>query len=360
MPHTIDAVSDESRHCRTFLLHSKPLHAVLFVLLVIDGLICLTCGVLETQYLNGFSKDCEAYVDTCMPTTHRRLDSPPLDWLRDPWSRAEAQAASSRMLSGNVSGSATGHGSDAVIYQQSGHNSNAGHGSTIGHGSSSSSASAHGCGHPHFGNHDLHTAEVSLAYVSIGILCIFLIEQIVLIVELRTEYLKPMFILDFIVILSSLVIELVVVNMTVAGLLVLARTWRFARVGHGAIASQENLQEVNEQDESVNHLNDAWAQLPDERWFDMAKGMTEDELNEKPLSNEELKIAEELGKSPYVALRALALARAYNIHMAKKLAKHKKLGIRGKGSKAQMPVPESSNNQAMRNNQAQGVRIVKL
>lgn len=366
MPHTVDAVSDESRCCRRFLLHSKRLHAVLFTLLVIDGLICLTCGVLETQFLNGKVDDYEAFVNTCTSASvaHRRLDSPPLARLKDAWISAAAQATTPRMLSDEDAGhgsnaghaSNAGHGSNAGHSSNAGHGSNAGHASNAGHGSNAghstaashaSNSASHGsasghssCSHPHFGNHDLHTAEVNLAYVSIGILCVFLLEQLVLIAELRAEYLKPMFVLDFVVIVSSLAIELLVVNMSMGGLLVLARTWRFARVGHGAIASEEKINEINEDDESVAHLNEAWTQLPDERWNNIAKGKVN--CDETEWSSEELKIAEELGKSPYVALRALALARAYNTDMTEKAEKARKTGKKGPEGLAWIPVPKSN------------------
>ena len=50
-----------------------------------------------------------------------------------------------------------------------------------------------------------------------------------------------MFLLDLFVITSSLALELIVLNWAFAGLLVLARTWRFARVGHGVLATPSHL-----------------------------------------------------------------------------------------------------------------------
>jgi len=74
MPHTLESISQPEKPFRKLLLHNRALHAVLFGLLIIDGLICLTGGVLETQFLHGKSDDCVAYVDKCVPIqAHRRL-----------------------------------------------------------------------------------------------------------------------------------------------------------------------------------------------------------------------------------------------------------------------------------------------
>jgi len=293
MPHTIDAVSNPEKPFRQMLLHNKTLHFILFTLLVIDGAICLTCGVLETQFLHGKSDDCVDYVTKCVPIQahHRRLED---ETWQDSFNSL-LDSGRSRFLNTPA----------------------AGHGSTA-------STGIEGCGHvgqtEHFGNHDLHTAEVYLAYVSIGILGIFFIEQLLLIAELKSEYCKPMFVLDFCVILSSLVLEILVVGMAVTGLLVLARTWRFARVAHGMVAESEEMEIVTENDESFSKLSEVWAKLPDERWEAIAKRLTRTDLEATPLTKQEQEIVEELGNSPYVAMRAVAFSRMYQRHREKKKA----------------------------------------
>jgi len=195
--------------------------------------------------------------------------------------------------------------------------SNSTSGSHSGSQSGSSSADhASSCGHPHFGNHDLHSAEVYLAWISVGILGFFLVEQVAMILELQSEYCKPMFLLDLFVIVSSLLLEILVMNMAVGGLLVLARMWRFARVGHGVFASREQIEEIEHVDETASKMGEAWDKLTVNRWAEIAKPRSDakqTEFNAQELSSVEKEIAEELRDAPHVVLRALALARAYTL-----------------------------------------------
>lgn len=470
--HVLDAISKAEtaghQKVRDFLLHSKAIHVILVVLLIVDGLICLVCGVLETNYLHGQADDCMAHVDLCVPLVHhRRLDHDlhtPLEglpWLTDYETDPETspRQLAGRSLSSAASGShssASGSHSAASGSKSAASGSNsAASGShaasttvaykgsmtvkasvtstqmktamtktlahefsvkesevavtvTEGHrrldeisaaprqlaGSwaiaftitapaaqaaaiqskvtalSSNSASmktqmatqlkaagasdaaansmtmaslsiakadtsgSHSGGHAvserykdldpkcgthvHFGDHDLHNAEKMLTYVSIGILTIFFLEQVALIAELRMEYCKPMFLLDFFVICSALAIEIMLTRMAVGGLLVIARTWRFARVGHGMIEIQQNTAEVMECDNEVDCMMSEWAKLPDARWRAIRKAdnchMLEDQGD---FSKEELEIVTQLGESPAVALRALAYAKAYKEHCDK-------------------------------------------
>jgi len=278
-------------------------------------LICLTGGVLETQFLHGKSDDCVAYVDKCVPIqAHRRLGE---ETWQDSLDSFIGRVAWPRFLNTATAGtgSTTGTGSTA------------GHGSTAAHGSSAGIA---GCGHvgqsSHFGNHDIHLAEVNLTYISVGILTVFFIEQLLLIIELKSEYCKPMFILDLFVISSSLALELFVILSgkvgSGSGLLVMARTWRFARVGHGVMAAQEEMEAI-EEDESFTSMAVLWAEIPDERWTNIAKRMSAADLFEQPLNEAEHKVVEELGKSVHVTMRVLAFSRVYQLHREKKLGQSK-------------------------------------
>merc|ERR1719181_2284660 len=103
-----------------------------------------------------------------------------------------------------------------------------------------------------------------------------------------------MFLLDFAVITSSLIIEIAVTNMAVVGLLVIARTWRFARVGHGVMASAEHVEELFETDPSVETMMDAFAKLPEARWDEIKKlhCATQEELSNH-LTLDEMELVEE-------------------------------------------------------------------
>lgn len=325
MPHTVDAVSAEkgNERLRHLLLHSKPLHSVLFALLIIDGLICLTSGVLETHYKESVADDCKAFVSKCVPgaslaTAHRRLhfwEEEHLAHLKalkhDAISREdflEAHRLKEEIYELEMEAEVTAERRLEATAASGSHGSH-----TASHGTCS--------GHVHFGDHTLHDAEKTLAYISMGILAIFLVEQLLLMMELKAEYCKPMFLLDFAVITSSLALEIVLVDMHMVGLLVLARTWRFARVGHGVVAGREMVEEIKEEDESFKGLTDVWSQLPDSRWYQISKGLTMQEVQEEKLSKEENHILKEMGKKEcrHTLFRALAFARAYKAHRDKKL-----------------------------------------
>jgi hypothetical protein len=287
------------------------MHFLLFSMLVVDGLICLTCGVLEANYLQGKSDDCQLFVDTCS-TSHRRLslaeeddDRSTLDntdsWLTQLGFHSKVVNDGSRLLSGTTDGTTHSTTSSST------------HSSTATH-----AVDPLCTGHPHFGNHSLHDAEKILTYISIGILVFFFIEQIFLIVELRSEYCKPMFLLDFFVIVSSLAIEIIVSNFSVGGLLVLARTWRFGRIAHGVFESHEHVEELMENDSSIESMQQEWDKLEEARWKELRHSLSAQELQGQ-LSAKELEIAKELTTNPAVALRCLAFAQAY-----KKLADEKK------------------------------------
>merc|ERR1711879_1125326 len=103
------------------------------------------------------------------------------------------------------------------------------------------------CSHQQYGNESLKHWEHALAFVSICILCAFLIENLVHMYILRIMYFKegPL-VLDLFVIVVSLVLEIVALKipMLASGLVIGARIWRFARVGHGALETKHGIEEV--------------------------------------------------------------------------------------------------------------------
>lgn len=146
--------------------------------------------------------------------------------------------------------------------------------------------------------------------------------------ELKGEYCKPLFLLDFFVICSSLVIEIMVQKLAIGGLLVIARTWRFARVGHGVIASQEQATELLTEDEAVSGMKVLWPKISDERWEEIRIVPKADLANDKTSAEDDLakEFVELCKASPEVALRALSYSKAYKELMDKKAAKKKMLG----------------------------------
>merc|ERR1719253_2087903 len=125
-----------------------------------------------------------------------------------------------------------------------------------------------------------------------------------------------MFLLDMFVIISSLVVEILLISNVAgvgasSGLLIIARTWRFARVGHGILSSQEQLEDIFiEEDSTIECMNDAWQRISDERWKDIKKHL-DVEQTEEEITKDELQLARDVAKNPAVVLRALAFARSY-------------------------------------------------
>jgi len=92
------------------------------------------------------------------------------------------------------------------------------------------------CNHPeHLGNQRLHNAERILGYVSLGILSIFIIEHVLMMIGIGVrKFMSHVFyVVDFLVVIVSFVLEIVFQNNPEGGLLIIARLWRFARIFHG-------------------------------------------------------------------------------------------------------------------------------
>lgn len=89
----------------------------------------------------------------------------------------------------------------------------------------------------------VHHAETVLFYCTVLILCIFLIELITLMICLRPRlfFRKSFYVLDLFVVATSLVLELSFHFNTdesfqnLVGIIILARLWRFVRIGHGLV-----------------------------------------------------------------------------------------------------------------------------
>lgn len=96
------------------------------------------------------------------------------------------------------------------------------------------------------GNHDLEDAEKTLVYASVAILFLFLLENVGLILAngLYEFFSHFWHTVDLIVVVVSIVFELGP-ELDGVGFSVVARLWRFARIGHGV----HHLEEVSESGE---------------------------------------------------------------------------------------------------------------
>jgi len=245
-------------------MNSTAGHLLLFFLLVLDVLIVVASGFLDTHYLLSQTKDCKAYASACTNHSHsRRLGN----------DGREERHARLRLLA------SSGGGSSAPV----------------------------DCSvDPHFGNHGLHDAEVILAYISIGILGVFLIEQMLRVAGSRCRYLaKPLHVLDICVITVSLVLEVLVTHLPLAGLLVLGRVWRFARTGYTTAEGLHDIHKVRPAISSLAHgaIEAVWPRLPEHRW----KALASRSRMELDLEMTEVNLAAEIAKtSPAFVLHALA------------------------------------------------------
>jgi len=164
----------------------------LFVLLLVDVSVVIACGILETQYILSSLNDCKEYVEKCIPRGSRRLS----------------------------------HMADSIVH-------------SVGRGLSGQTTDA-SCGDidpdHSFGNHTIHKTEKILAWVSTCILITFFIEQLLLVCAKGKRYFKKtLHLVDMFAISTSLAIELASIHMPLAGLLVLARVWRFGRTGFSTV-----------------------------------------------------------------------------------------------------------------------------
>ena len=98
--------------------------------------------------------------------------------------------------------------------------------------------------------HSVHVAHDVLFWITIVILATFEIELLFLIYLLREKFFHHLiYIVDLIIVTSSLVLELVFRLHSkgslhvIARFLIMFRLWRFVRIGHGLVASTYEIQE---------------------------------------------------------------------------------------------------------------------
>lgn len=196
-------------------LHSSFVHKAVIMLLFIDMALVLIGGVLESQYLASEIADYEEFVEVCTNANdHRRLLRGRDGTSFKAW-RASMRDSLRRLASGDSS-----EGVD--------------------------------CAHPHFGNHKLHDIERVFVIISVVILAVFLAENFLLLMCVGVEFFSnPFYVMDISVVSLSIGLEVlalsqVLTEMPFVGLLVLARAWRFARVGHGVYSAGERHKKTNE------------------------------------------------------------------------------------------------------------------
>lgn len=207
-------------------LHSSTVHNAVIALLLMDMALVLTGGVLEAQYLVSEIQDYEAFVEACTADTS---DSDPrllgaLD--RTAVKATRAGFFSARRLAGDEDVD---------------------------------------CADPHFGDHSLHDIERVLVSCSLGILSAFFLENMLLFLCEGCSFLfNPLYMIDISVVTISIILEClalagVLQNFSFVGLLVLARAWRFARVGHGVFVVNELHRQNEDQEGGHADTKTAWA-----------------------------------------------------------------------------------------------------
>uniref|UniRef100_A0A7S1TQ72 Voltage-gated hydrogen channel 1 n=1 Tax=Erythrolobus australicus TaxID=1077150 RepID=A0A7S1TQ72_9RHOD len=107
------------------------------------------------------------------------------------------------------------------------------------------------CHHPEeLGSKGLSDAESIVAWISVGILSIFLIEHLLMLVGLgvRRFFSHLFYVVDLAVVVLSLVLELVLQHAPESGLFIIARLWRFARIFHGLYqVGEKTVMEMDEE-----------------------------------------------------------------------------------------------------------------
>merc|ERR1711998_723310 len=165
-------------------------HHLFLVLLALDVLLVVVSIALEIEYLHSRERGAAKMVDVCLESVSNHSSS-----------------ASRRML-----------GSGAAVDFSS-------------------------CAH--FSSYSteewLHTLEQALAEVSLSILVVFAIENVLLLAALRTAFLLNFFhTLDLVVVVLSITFEVMFSAHPEGWLLIIARSWRFARIGHGFVEASQN------------------------------------------------------------------------------------------------------------------------
>ena len=89
---------------------------------------------------------------------------------------------------------------------------------------------------------NIHTLEIVLFGLTVTILSLFLLELVTMAIILQKAFFRQIFyVLDFFIVATSLALELTFhfvhedILVSIAGLLVFFRVWRFVRIGHGLV-----------------------------------------------------------------------------------------------------------------------------
>jgi hypothetical protein len=100
-----------------------------------------------------------------------------------------------------------------------------------------------------YGDHGLHNAEIGCMWASVGILCIFLLELLLLMYGMGKEFFtKPMECADLVIVVISLYFELAKDSFA-AAVLLLSRTWRFVRFMHGIFELDDDDSDSDDSDD---------------------------------------------------------------------------------------------------------------
>uniref|UniRef100_A0A7S3YUZ7 Hydrogen voltage-gated channel 1 n=1 Tax=Lotharella globosa TaxID=91324 RepID=A0A7S3YUZ7_9EUKA len=108
----------------------------------------------------------------------------------------------------------------------------------------------------HPGNTRLEDAAKGIEYASLAILILFAIDNMLLLVANGWGFFKcPLYVFDTLVIFAAIILEVTLANGkgSPAGILVVVRTWRFIRIGHGVFETSHEV-EAKHHDEIVNNL----------------------------------------------------------------------------------------------------------
>jgi len=163
--------------------------------------------------------------------------------------------------------------------------------------------------------------ESVLSRVSLCLTAAFLLEHFMLIGKLRVRYLRSKtFIIDLLIIVSSLWLQLVVERTSTAGMLLFARFWRFSRTREGASGSYR-LGKLPAEDEVMQKLRGCFTKLSPASWEEVKhknKYLLSEDIS---FSDEEKDIVEMMARSPATCLRVMAIARDYAL-LLDEIAKH--------------------------------------
>eukprot|EP00008_Paramoeba_atlantica_P003684 CAMPEP_0201487588 /NCGR_PEP_ID=MMETSP0151_2-20130828/13885_1 /ASSEMBLY_ACC=CAM_ASM_000257 /TAXON_ID=200890 /ORGANISM="Paramoeba atlantica, Strain 621/1 / CCAP 1560/9" /LENGTH=354 /DNA_ID=CAMNT_0047872667 /DNA_START=84 /DNA_END=1148 /DNA_ORIENTATION=+ len=237
------------------VIHHKYTHATVTVLLVLDLCIVLTSIALEIEHLDSEIEDLEECVHLCYlgdehgdgdhDTTHDTSH----DTAHDTSHGASLDQHTGGSLS-QVDGSRTTQGRPSEQHGRRPNPITTDHDTHDDHDDHDTHDNSTECHEEEpteeyeeclrrteeedWGNDSLKNAERALAKVSITILSLFLFEHCILIIALRLDYFRsPILVFDFCIISVSLALEIVFQDQPEAGLLIVARAWRFIRIIHG-------------------------------------------------------------------------------------------------------------------------------